>query len=183
MKQKTGKEKKQDNLNRHVTMALEKDVDDAVLVHPSKVFTAPWVRWKCQFGCAGYGGSLCCPPRSPTPEQTRAVLDSYTCAMLLHRRLKKGSNRREQFNDVLVELERTIFLDGFYKAFSLGGGPCTHCDNCNTSGSCLHPDKARPSMEACGIDVFATAREQGLPIAVVRNRGEERNIYGLVLIE
>jgi hypothetical protein len=38
-------------------------------------------------------------------------------------------------------------------------------------------------MEACGIDVFATVREHGLPISVVRNRNEERNIFGLVLVE
>lgn len=43
--------------------------------------------------------------------------------------------------------------------------------------------RARPSMEACGIDVFKTARDNGFPIEVVRTRDEEENIFGLVLVE
>jgi hypothetical protein len=38
-------------------------------------------------------------------------------------------------------------------------------------------------MESCGIDVFKTAREHSLPISVVRDHKQERDIYGLVLIE
>jgi len=38
-------------------------------------------------------------------------------------------------------------------------------------------------MEACGIDVYATARAAGYPIEVVKNRKCEENYYGIVLIE
>ena len=38
-------------------------------------------------------------------------------------------------------------------------------------------------MEACGIDVFATARANGFPIEVVKDESCEDNYYGLVLIE
>jgi hypothetical protein len=38
-------------------------------------------------------------------------------------------------------------------------------------------------MEACGIDVFKTARDNGFPIKVVRAHEEERNIYGVILVE
>jgi hypothetical protein len=38
-------------------------------------------------------------------------------------------------------------------------------------------------MEACGIDVFKTARDNGFPIEVVRTRDEERNIFGLILVD
>ncbi len=172
-----------EKLSPYVTMALKEGMDDAVIVETSKVFTAPWVRIKCQFGCAGYGQRLCCPPRSPAPEQTRTILDSYTWAILLHRRWRKGYKTVEDFNDVLVDLERAIFLGGFHKAFSMGSGPCTRCAACNISGGCVHPEKMRPAMEACGIDVFATAGEHGLPISVVRDRTGERNIFGLVLVE
>ena len=51
---------------------------------PSSVVTAPWVRLKCQFGCVGYGLSHCCPPNTPTHEETRQVLDSYEHALLFH---------------------------------------------------------------------------------------------------
>ena len=62
-----------EKLSPYVAMALKGGMDDAVIVETSKVFTAPWVRMKCQFGCAGYGQRLCCPPYSPNPEQTRAI--------------------------------------------------------------------------------------------------------------
>lgn len=172
-----------EKLDRYAAMALQRGMDSALIIKTSKVYTAPWVRIKCQFGCFGYGEHLSCPPYSPTPEQTRAILDSYTWAMLLYRHWRKGYETVNEFNDTVVDLERTIFLDGFYKAFSMGSGPCTRCKKCNISGKCLFPDKTRPCMEACGIDVFATAREHKLPIRVVRNHNEERDIYGLVLIE
>ena len=41
--------------------------------------------------------------------------------------------------------------------------------------ACMHPDKARPAMEAAGIDVFATARAAGLPIEVVRDADCSQN--------
>lgn len=158
-------------------------VDDALVIDPSTVATAPWVRLKCRFGCGGFGQRLCCPPYSPTPEETQKVLDSYGQAILLHRHWQKGYGTVQTFNDLLVELERSLFLDGFYKAFAMGSGPCTLCPECNTSGTCRNAERARPSMEACGIDVFATARKHGLPIEVVRAHNQERNIYGLVLVE
>jgi hypothetical protein len=38
-------------------------------------------------------------------------------------------------------------------------------------------------MEACGIDVFKTARDNGFPIEVVRTREEPKNVYGLILVQ
>ena len=173
----------EEKLSPYAAMALEKGMDDAVIVETSRVFTAPWVRIKCRFGCAAYGQRLCCPPHSPPPAQTRAMLDSFTTAILLHRHWEKGYKTVEDFNDALVDMERALLLDGFRKAFSMGSGPCTRCAVCNISGGCVHPEKARPSMEACGIDVFATAGEHGLPLSVLRTREEERNIFGLILVE
>jgi predicted metal-binding protein len=87
------------------------------------------------------------------------------------------------FNQVIVSLEIQIFLDGYYKAWSMGAGPCRLCKECDTSGLCKHGDEARPSMEACGIDVYKTARENGFHIEVVRTHEEERNFYGVILVE
>jgi hypothetical protein len=38
-------------------------------------------------------------------------------------------------------------------------------------------------MEACGIDVYATARGNGYPIHVVRDEDAEQNYYGLLPLE
>jgi len=38
-------------------------------------------------------------------------------------------------------------------------------------------------MEACGIDVFQTAKNNELPIEVVNNQKCEQNYYGVIFIE
>jgi hypothetical protein len=38
-------------------------------------------------------------------------------------------------------------------------------------------------MEACGIDVFATARANGMGIEVVRNRRQGGDYYGVILVD
>jgi predicted metal-binding protein len=162
--------------------ALELGVDGVKVIDSRSIVTAEWVRMKCQFGCPGFGMRLCCPPHTPTPEVTRKVIDSYEKAILLHRRLKKG-DRSKGFNEAVVRLEIEIFLDGYYKAWSMGSGPCGLCKECDPNGLCKHGYEARPSMEACGIDVFKTARDNGFPIKVVRTHEEERNIYGVILVE
>src|SRR5512146_2000425 len=166
--------------------AMEMGVEGAKVIDPGSVVTAEWVRMKCQYGCPGFGMSLCCPPRTPTPDTTRKVIDSYGKAILLHQRLVKGEKRaggRGAFSKAIVRLEIEIFLEGYYKAWSMGSGPCNLCKECNLSGSCRKGLEARPSMEACGIDVFKTARDNGFPIEVVRTRDDERNAFGLVLVE
>ena len=163
-------------------LAEGKGIDYAVVVETSRVVTAPWVRMKCQFGCAGYSESLCCPPRTPTPDEMRTILDSYVFGILLHRQIRTGGKAVVRLSETAVDVERALFLDGYYKAWALGSGPCGRCKTCNMK-TCLHPDRARPSMEACGIDVYATARAYDLPIQVVRERTEVRNFYALVLIE
>jgi predicted metal-binding protein len=174
--------KKTQKLAPYMKMASERGVDSAVVVETPHVVTAPWVRMKCQFGCAGYGISLCCPPRTPTPDEMRKILDSYTYGILLHRQIKDGGKAVSRLSETAVDVERTLFLDGYYKAWTLGSGPCGRCKAC-TMKACLHADRARPSMEACGIDVYATARAHDLPIQVVRERTELRNFYALVLVE
>ena len=166
--------------------ALEMGIDEAKIIDPGSVVTAEWVRLKCQYGCPGFGMSLCCPPRTPTPDMTRKVIDCYQKAILLHRRLRKGERRGEMakaFNEAVIRLETEMFLEVYYKAWGMGCGACDRCDQCNLSGPCRRGLEARPSMEACGIDVFKTARDNGFTMKVVRTRDEERNIFGLVLVE
>jgi predicted metal-binding protein len=169
-------------LDHYCNKALEMGIHGAKRIDPRSVVTAEWVRMKCQFGCPGFGMSLCCPPRTPTPEVTRKVIDSYQKAILLHRRLEKGE-RSKLLNEMMVRLEIEIFLDGYYKAWSMGSGPCRLCKECDVTDSCKHGYEARPSMEACGIDVFKTARDHGFPVEVVRTHEEERNVFGLILVE
>lgn len=104
------------------------------------------------------------------------VLDEYKLAILFE--APRGEAKR-----IAADLEREIFLSGYYKAFGLGSGPCRLCDDCAFDEGCRHPYRARPSMEACGIDVYATVRKQGFTINVVRSQHEPQHYYGIALIE
>jgi predicted metal-binding protein len=157
--------------------ACELGAIEARPIDPRSVVTASWVRLKCQFGCPHYHTRLCCPPYTPTAEQFQKVLDSYTTALLFHSQGMEISPA-----EIAFELEQEVFFQGHYKALGLGAGPCWLCKKCNLE-QCTHPLQARPAMEACGIDVYATARANGYPIQVVRNRTEIPNRYGLILIE
>ena len=149
----------------------------ARLVRASSIVTAPWVRLKCQFGCDGFGTSLCCPPHTPTPEEMQRVLASYKRAILFE------AGRREP-KKIAVRLEREAFLAGYYKALGLGSGPCSLCrQECAFDAGCRHAERARPSMEACGIDVYATARGNGYTIDVVRDEDDEQHYFGVVLLD
>lgn len=163
-----------------------KDVEDIILaegaesarkIDPTRVVTAEWVRLKCQYGCGGYGECLTCPPYSPTPEQTRKVLDAYSVGFVIAWGDEGGGRK------ALAEIERRVFLKGFYKALALACGPCGLCRTCNVDGPCKHPRQARPAMEACGIDVFQTVRDAGFKLNVVTCHEDTPHYYSLLLVE
>ena len=157
-------------------------------IHPSSVVTAWWVRMKCQFGCPGFGRSYCCPPDTPTPDQTRQVLDSYKRAILFHKETPPATGRfksRHQALRKLVELEQELFKDGYYKALVYLAGPCRFCKECGKvkGEPCNNGFMARPAMEACGIDVFQTARNNRFFIQTLKNQDETMNNYCLMLVD
>ena len=63
-------------------------------------------------------------------------------------------------------LEREAFRLGYRFAAAYAGGDCVLCEVCEgiEDGVCRHPFEARPSAEAVGVDVIATARAAGLDI-------------------
>ena len=159
------------------TLAIQNGAKDAKLININQVVVADWVYWKCKFGCPHYGKTLTCPPYSPKPQQTRELLKGYKHALLL----KYDSSQDP--NKLLFEIEREVFLRGQYSALGLGAGRCRLCETCNPEiGSCVHPEKARPSMEACGIDVFATTRNANLDLKVLISKDEEHQRTCLLLL-
>jgi len=56
--------------------------EDLYPISTEIIVVADWVRLKCKYGCENYGKHLCCPPFTPTPDETRAVLSEYRHAVL-----------------------------------------------------------------------------------------------------
>jgi len=158
------------------TICLEKKAIDSKLIEAESIVIGHWTRHKCQYGCPVYGKSLCCPPHSPTPDQTKKIIADYTIGLLIH----FGGGLK--IAKTMAQIERETFLRNHHKAMAFGAGPCRLCKECSLS-ECKFPQIARPSMEGCGIDVYATARNNGFPINVLTSKDEQINGYGLLLIE
>lgn len=160
---------------KYIKKAKRLKAKDVKVISAKSIVTAEWVKFKCRFGCDGYGQTLMCPPNSPTPDETKKMLTYYKYALLIH------GDENTDITRIVSILEKNIFLDGYYKAFAMGAGPCQLCAKCGKF--CRHAEKARPSMEACGVDVYSTVRANGFPIEVLKTTNCKGNYYGVVLIE
>ncbi|MDD1697747.1 MAG: DUF2284 domain-containing protein, partial [Methanoregula sp.] len=38
------------------------------IITPEKIVVSQWVRFKCRYGCKGYGKHFGCPPYAPSPD-------------------------------------------------------------------------------------------------------------------
>jgi len=162
-------------LLRHEAFAL--GFFAAVVVDPAVIAIEPWVTAKCQYGCAYYGRKWSCPPHSPGGDEFRALLGCYTRAVLV-----VGQPPLAGFQNSLLELEKAAFLHGFKKALVFSGGPCSWCTEC-AADRCRFPEKRRPSLEACGCDVFALAEACNVRLEPLKNRDDFVQYVGLLLVE
>ncbi|MCG2737821.1 MAG: DUF2284 domain-containing protein [Candidatus Methanoperedenaceae archaeon] len=187
------------------SIALDNGANDLRHISTNIIKTATWVRLKCRYGCKAYGKHLSCPPYSPTPEETEKMLREYEHAVLIEfvgLQEKTSVEPRHihhylwalilKIQDVIFKLERHAFLAGYYKAFGFGAYPCSQCETClpeegdvdfhTVKQLCRHPDIMKPSMEASGIDVYATVHAAGFDLEVLTSFDQTIKTYGLVLL-
>jgi len=173
------------NENRHVSrpemlaaQAKRSGFSFARIIEAGEIEIEHWVRLKCRFGCPLYGGSLCCPPASPDEKEMGVLISEYRYALLV-----QGTPPSHLFHEQLLALERAVFLAGYAEALAFGAGPCPVCPTCPEDGRCRFPEKARPSLEACGVDVYRTARNAGLSLSPVSHPQGYVKYVGLVLFD
>lgn len=156
------------------------------------IIVAEWVHRKCRYGCKNYNTNWCCPPMTPTPDRVRWILKDYSQAVLLVGTHKFPdlfrNNSRKRTMQVqcwkgTVSIERMLFLEGYYKAFSLVGDSCALCKACAYPKSCKFPQEKRPSVESFSIDIVGTLRNLGEMSAVNSGINDEFNYYGIILVD
>ena len=167
----------QARLAPYTALALEMGASHAVALRASEIVLDPRTYLKCMYGCKDWGKNWTCPsaPGALKPWDFRAIIKHYRSAVLVHTADKKLSQK------ISYALERRAFVDGFYFAFSMSD--CSLCEQRAHPEPCLLPKQARPSMQALGIDVYATARRQGLPLSTLKDESEDQNWYSLVLVD
>lgn len=165
-------------LHEWTAKAVQAGFTRAVLMSSDKIITGAWVRKKCRFGCAIYGKNLQCPPYGMDSKETENLLNSYKWAILL-----EGSPPGKEFHKKLLLLEKKAFLAGYHKALVFGAGHCPVCQQCPENGICRYPEKARPSMEGSGIDVYTTAKNAGIRLKPVLDKNQYVKYIGLLMLE
>ena len=90
---------------------------------------------------------------------------------------------QERLYDILSVIESNSLKAGYRFSMGFAAGGCLLCDQCvgpNSNEPCRHPFRARPSMEAMGIDVVGTAEKVGVPVGF---SSVQSHWFGLVLLE
>jgi predicted metal-binding protein len=164
-----------DDKDRLPALAEEKGAVSARVITVDRIECDERTLYKCTYGCPAYGHRLMCPPFTPPPADFARVLKMYEWAVLVE------ANPAD-LNELVVELEHEAMRRGHYMALGLKAGPCLLCPECVPPGEpCREPLRARPSMEAMGINVFATLSGLGID-RELRSPSADFTTWGLVLV-
>jgi predicted metal-binding protein len=156
------------------------------IVPQKDIIVSRWVRFHCEFGCKNYGKNGSCPPAVPSIEECRKMIYEYENAIIFHFSIY-SEDKEEHLKRLLrlYELEREIFLAGYYKVFLLQYSSCILCNDCPTEGArekCVNKSKSRPGADAMGIDIYQTAHNVGYQVQVVKSHDETTNRFGFLLV-
>lgn len=167
--------------------------------------------------CFGYGSSPNCPPFSPTTEEMRKIVSSYKYGIFLRYMppiedhvypefLGRTADHVNELSEIVAIVETEAGYKGYYLAMGFKGGPCCLCGiflshwvgdfflgkevpRCSVlmGKICNQYLRPRPALEACGVDVFTTARNLGWKTYLILPEHLKESIpcvswYGLVLI-
>jgi predicted metal-binding protein len=105
------------------------------------------------------------------------MIKAYKNILLVH------SHDATALSEVVLELEKAAFLDGYHFSFAIRC--CNLCKSCavDLGKPCPTPERVRPCDQSFGIDVYKTVRNLGLPCDVLQSKEDAQNRYGFVLIE
>jgi len=152
---------------RKLGLDLRLEFDPALLVPAERI------RSYCiQNRCGSYNANHMCPPRVGSLEEVEAALQGFSQGVLMQlSRPMDVANDREgvirtklEFHRLMLRLERRLKKRGVAHLWGLIGGNCELCRTCTAveDKPCRHPEKARTSLEAIGVDVVGLLERLGL---------------------
>ena len=195
-------------MKKLIEIAIEAGASTAKLMDVNNIFIDERVRLKCYVPrCDAYGRHLMCPPHTLSVKEFKKILSQYKKALIvqieahqnsLDKSKTLGLEDKELFEEqmkalrpfktkaaeVIDKVEKEAFKMGYAYAAGLGSGRCELCGaECPgiKDEICRHPFKARPAMEAMGIDVQRTAENVGLSVKLSSDIAVR--FTGLILID
>ena len=152
-------------------------MENAVVISPDDIVFDIRSLFKCKWGCEqSEKKTIKCDTRGTKYEDRLKMIKSYEKILLIH------SHNAQDVSKAIIEIERAAFLDGHHFAF--GVRYCNLCADCKVmkGENCPTPENIRPCEGIFSIDMFSTVRNLGLPINVLKNKDEQKNRYGFILM-
>ena len=196
------------NLEKYKETAIELGASNACVFGVKDIPVDERVTLKCQVPrCFGYGVSANCPPNTIKPDELRTHLGKYKWSIFFTKDVPSEVIVRDRatikekvavYQDVykiVSDIESMAFYDGHYLAFGFGAGSCRHTF-CSLEKTCRAMEgercrfslRARPSMEAVGIDVYKMVATCGWDIYPIGSSASPDNIpkgtlAGIIIIQ
>lgn len=196
------------DLERYSDKLLELGATKAAIVNADDIPVDDRVVLKCRIPvCFGYCSCINCPPHAMKPSELRELLKGYKRAIFFTKdvppevivrdkaTIKERVAAYQSIFAMVSEIESMAFYDGHYLAFGFGAGSCRHTycgleKSCQVldGGKCRFSLRARPSMEAVGIDVYKMASSEGwdiYPIGSAAKPSEmpKGTLAGIVIVQ
>ena len=198
----------QKDLGKFRLHAIELGASDAKIIPAENIIVDERVRAKCMFPkCSRYGMNAHCPPHAMPLDDVRRLVDRYQFGIFTKLQapaeLMAGPEAREKKEyqayfrknyEIVAKVEAEAFYEGYYLALAFAASSCqgVFCPNLDcqaliTGKPCRNPLKARASMEAAGMDVYAMATRADWDIYPIGGATLPCDVpfgaaYGLVLI-
>ncbi len=195
------------DLKRYKEKTIELGATKVRIIKTNEILIDERVILKCQVPrCFGFGVSAHCPPNTLKPAELRTYLEKYGWAVFFIKEIpsevivrdkatiKERVAEYQQVFKIVGDIESMAFYDGYYFAFGFAAGSCRHTF-CGLENNCIALEgkrcrfslRARPSMEAVGIDVYKMITQSGWDVYPIGSNAEAKNIpkgtlAGLVVI-
>ena len=194
------------DVNTLCQLATDLGADGAAAIPATDIVVDERALLKCLVPlCLHYGIDLTCPPQVLPPAQFQRIISRYHQAILIRLAIppvdpvssggpvsKLGEPAVKQAIDssarrlleIVARVESSCLSRGYRFAAGFIGGACPLCEQCvgvQSGLPCRYPFQARPSMEAMGIDVIATAEKAGMKLDFEPDK--DRSWIGLVLVD
>jgi len=195
-----------ENLERYCVQAREMGATDARVIGTAEIVVDDRVQLKCRIPkCFGYGTCANCPPHSLIAAEKSKLTEPYRWAVAVKLEVPAAVIVRDKATivervaaystvfEIVDKIESAAFYDGYYLAVGFGAGSCksTFCSKVECAvlagEKCRRALKARPSMEAVGMDCYHLATKLGWDIYPIGSDAKADSIphgtlMGLIMV-
>ncbi|MGD2269396.1 MAG: DUF2284 domain-containing protein [Desulfobacterales bacterium] len=150
---------------------------EAKLIDTHQIIFDPRSHLKCRFGCNRWGNFWTCPPNLDiSQKEFMAAFERYEKALII----KTDDPKAGQEVSLVIEKE-AMLTHGSQFAFAMA--LCVQCEECAFPDPCLYPHKARPAMDAYGVDIAKTLEPLGFKVEFDKEGKLHPAWYCMILLD